>query len=186
MWKNKKGQKITMNFFEEKTEKKVKMHKEHEEIFNKYKNQSNNGILIPDNLRINLEKTGRDLLPEKTVNYFLTIRSSYYANVIKNKIKDYTYMEWVTCIKEKILLEYALPIFSNVLLFYPMLSGIHAEWEILYEISDIDEKFWMKHRKWKDFFIRIMKEAINKEGIDSEDEYFYQYMCGINEFIKNS
>lgn len=163
-------------------EKKIKMHRKHEEIFNKYRNQSNNGILIPDNLRINLEKTGRELLPEKTVNYFLTVRCQYYANVINDKMKDYTYMEWVTCIKEKILLEYALPIIAGPLLFYPMLSGMHAEWEILYEISDIDEKFWMEHRDWKAFFVRLMKEAINQEDIAGEDEY----LCRINEFIKTN
>ena len=29
-----------------------------------------------------------------------------------------------------------------------------------------------------------MKDLVNWEDVDSEDEYFYQYMCGINEFIK--
>lgn len=175
-------------------EREEKMYDEYEEIFNKYKNQSNNGILIPDNLRTNLEKNGRELLPEETVNKFRRIRSQYYANIINNKMKEYTYMEWVICIKEKILLDYALPLISSPLLFYPMLCGVYAEWEILYEISDIDEKFWMEHRDWKAFFAGIMKEAINQVDIDSEDEeYFYhlheylcEYLCGINEFIKNS
>lgn len=163
-------------------EKKINMHRKHEEIFNQYAYRSNEGVFIPDNLKNDLEKNGRELLPEEIVNEFLQVRSQYYANIINNKMKEYTYMEWVICIIEKILLEYALPIFSRVLIFYPMLSGINAEWEILYEISRIDEKLWLKHRDWQSFFIRVMKEAINQKGLVIEDEY----LNGISKFIKTN
>ena len=41
-----------------------------------------------------LSKTGRDLLPEETVEYFNEIRSINYYNVLNKTLSEYTFAEW--------------------------------------------------------------------------------------------
>lgn len=159
-----------MNVFE----RQMEMYKNSQAVFEKYVTQTDKGIVLPDSIKENFEKTGNELLPTDTINHFLEIRSQYYANIINNKMKDYVYMEWVICLIEKVLLEYALPLFSRVLIFYPMLCGIFAEWEVLYEIAKIDEEFWDTHKEWKCFFVLLMKDIISKNKAFIKDEYLHE------------
>lgn len=39
----------------------------------------------------------------------MEIRSIHYYNVIIKKLKEYTLPEWIVCLNEKVLLEYAVP-----------------------------------------------------------------------------
>lgn len=52
-----------------------------------------------------MHKTGRDLLPEKTVEYFLEIRDIEHWNIVNKTVSEYTMAEWLACLKEKVLLE---------------------------------------------------------------------------------
>ena len=56
-----------------------------------------------------LSKTGRDLLPDETVEYFKEIRSINYYNVLNKTLSEYTFAEWYVCLDEKVLLEQCLP-----------------------------------------------------------------------------
>ena len=47
-----------------------------------------------------------------------------------------------------------------------MLCGEHCEWEVLYEISKVDENFWNMHKEWKLFF----KDIINNISYNNEKE----------------
>lgn len=108
------------------------------------------------------------------------------------KLKQYSFPEWIVCLEENVLLDYALPIFSRVLQEYPMLCGMQCEWQVLYEITKIKEDFWMIHKKWKEYFIEILKgfcsNYTKEELIDIfSEEYFYQFETFIgNEDIKNN
>ena len=55
-----------------------------------------------------LSKTGRELLPDETVEYFKEIRSINYFNVLNKTLSEYTFAEWYVCLDEKVLLEQCL------------------------------------------------------------------------------
>lgn len=141
-----------MNIFE----KHFSMLKKNEEIFEKFKARECIGIKISENAKKDFFKTGKELLTIEKEKQFMEIRSIHYYNVIIKKLKEYTLPEWIVCLNEKVLLEYAVPVFSRVLNEYPMLCGMNCEWQVLYEITKIKQCFWDLHKEWKVYFVKII------------------------------
>lgn len=161
-------------------EKHFEMLKNNEEIFRKYSIKDDKGLILSDEKKKDFYIKGRDLLSDEIAKYFLEIRSIYYHNVINNNLQQYSFYEWIVCLEENILLEYAIPIFSRVLQEYPMLCGMNYEWQVMYEIAKIKEDFWLAHIDWKIFFVDILKR-FSSEYEDAElieifsKKYFYQF-----------
>ena len=151
-----------MNVFE----KRIAMLKKNEKIFKKYYRNEEMRIIICNDKKENFQKRGYELLEIEVKSRFEKVRSIYYYNIVNKRLHDYSFPEWIVCIEEKVLLEYAIPIFSRVLKYYPMLCGEHCEWEVLYEISKVDENFWNMHKEWKLFF----KDIINNISYNNEKE----------------
>ena len=103
-----------------------------------------------------LSKTGRDLLPEETVEYFKEIRSINYYNVLNKTLSEYTFAEWYVCLDEKELLEQCLPRYSEKLDMDPLMPGLFSKGEILYKITQIDKSFWTDHPDWYEYFRTII------------------------------
>lgn len=167
-------------------QKRIKILKENEQIFNQYCGREELGILISDDKKHDFLKKGGELLEEEEKSYFEEVRSIYYHNVVNKTLCEFSFPEWVVCIEEKVLLEYAVPIFSRVLKVYPMLyvdvgicDGEICQWKILYEVSKIDEFFWNKHIEWKNFFKNIIKDILDKnekkEITFIDDKYIIQF-----------
>lgn len=138
-------------------EKHFKMLESNEEIFKKYSIKEEKGLILSDEKKRDFCVKGKNLLSEEVTNYFLEIRSIYYQNIINNTLQQYSFYEWVVCLQEKVLLEYAVPIFSRVLYEYPMLCGMNCEWQVMYEITKIREDFWLPHIDWKIYFVEILR-----------------------------
>lgn len=131
-----------------------------------------------------LSKTGRDLLPEETVEYFKEIRSINYYNVLNKTLSEYTFAEWYVCLDEKVLLEQCLPRYSEKLDMDPLMPGLFSKGEILYRITLIDKAFWIDHPDWYEYFRTIIhgvldlgKEELINKGIREEyiEVYFEAY-----------
>lgn len=166
-----------MDFFE----KRIELLKSNIVIFEKYAVRDDVGIVISDDLRMDYEKRGREILCDEVVHDFMQIRSIYCQNIVQLKLKEYTFSEWYTCLCEKILLVYALPIFSRVILFHPALCGMNHEWESLLEITKIESGFWDAHSDWKSFFVNRVQDVLSrKEDVVVDDAYVYQFM----QFVK--
>lgn len=171
-----KGMDIKMNVFE----KRKKMLEKNEEVFEQYCRNEKTGILISDARKEYLKKTGSELLSGEIKERFEETRSIYYYNILNKPLLEYTFPEWVVCLQEKALLEYAVPIFSRVLVHYPMLCGKNCEWEILYEIAKVDEDFWNVHEGWKRFFVDILNNVLCDNGVEKEpviNEKFIEQFC---------
>ncbi len=121
-------------------------------------------------------KTGRDLLPEETVEYFSGFSSAPHQHIICEKLSEYTMAEWVFCLYEKVLLEQCVPQFFDVLDKNPLSPGIYYKGEILYHITLIDKAFWSAHEDWLEFFKKITHRALDmavKELADSNITNIY-------------
>lgn len=161
-------------------EKHFMMLKKNEEIFKKYSIKKENGIKFSADKAKDFYKSGKNLLSIEVIEYFLEVRSIHYHNIINLNLNQYSFPEWIVCLEENVLLDYALPIFSRVLQEYPMLCGMQCEWQVLYEITKINEDFWMIHQKWKEYFIDILNRFcsnyVMEELIDIfSEEYFFQF-----------
>ena len=128
-----------------------------------------------------LSKTGRDLLPEETVEYFKEIRSINYYNVLNKTLSEYTFAEWYVCLDEKVLLEQCFPRYSEKLDMDPLMPGLFSKGEILYKITQIDKSFWTDHPDWYEYFRTIIhgvldmgKEELINSGI--REEYIEVYI----------
>lgn len=143
-----------MNIFEEH----FSMLKKNQEIFEQYKRTVNIGIRISDERQKDFLKTGKELLTIEKSEEFMEVRSIHYYNVVMKKLEEYTLPEWFVCLKEGVLLEYTIPIFSRVLQKYPMLCGMNHEWQVLYEIAKVNQVFWQINREWKEYFNKIINE----------------------------
>lgn len=128
-----------------------------------------------------LSKTGRDLLPEETVEYFKEIRSINYYNVLNKTLSEYTFAEWYVCLDEKVLLEQCLPRYSEKLDMDPLMPGLFSKGEILYKITQIDKSFWTDHPDWYEYLRTIIhgvldmgKEELINSGI--REEYIEVYI----------
>ena len=91
-----------MNIFE----KRIKILKENEQIFNQYFGKEELGILISDDKKQDFLKKGGELLEKNVKQYFEEVRSIYYHNVVNKTLHEFSFPEWVVCIEEKVLLEY--------------------------------------------------------------------------------
>lgn len=156
------------------------MLKKNKEVFEKYKVKENTGIKITDQEKKDYQKMGKDLMTIEKSEQLLEVRSIHYYNVVMKKLKDYSFPEWIVCLNEKVLLEYAIPVFSRVLKEYPMLCGLNCEWQILYEITTVDQEFWEKHIEWKKYFQKIVEEidleyAREKLMVPVPKEYSQQF-----------
>lgn len=167
-------------------EKHFEMLKENERIFRKYSIKKENGLQLSSVQEKNFYVEGRDLLSDEVINYFLDVRSIHYYRVIHKKLKNYSLFEWIVCLEESVLLEYALPIFSRVLYEYPMLCGMNCEWQIMYEITKINENFWTFHQEWRRFFVEIIMQFFSKYTKEELSNMFSeQYFCQFEKFIHN-
>lgn len=88
-------------------------------------------------------KCGCELLSIEKSEQFMEVRSIHYHNVVTKRLAEYTLPEWLVCLQEEILLEYAIPVFVGVLEKYPMLCGMNNEWQVLYDITRLNHDFWM-------------------------------------------
>ena len=156
------------------------MLRKNQEIFEKFKLRENIAIEISENIKKDFIKNGKELLSVKEIEYLSEVRSIHYQNVLVKKLEEYTLPEWLVCLNEKVLLEYAIPILSNVLNEYPMLCGMNCEWQVLYEITNLEHEFWQAHKAWKAFYDEMINKIIlTYEQDDFEvlipEEYLYQF-----------
>ena len=108
-----------------------------------------------------MSKTGQELLSEKIVEYFKGFRAADYQNVLRKKLSEYTWSEWLVCLKEKVLLEQCLPYVSEKLEVNPLIPGAFYRGEILYEVTQIEKNFWMSHQDWYQYFGTCVKTALS-------------------------
>lgn len=134
--------------------------KNNEAIFEKYKLIECEEVKISEKKQKEYWKTGKELLTAEKAEQFMEVHSIYYDNVVMKKLNEYTLPEWFVCLDEKVLLEYAVPVFAGVLKEYPMLCGLRCEWQVLYAISGLDQEFWQMHKEWKKFFSEIIDNII--------------------------
>lgn len=130
-----------------------------------------------------MHKTGRDLLPKKTVEYFLEIRDIEHWNIVNKTVSEYTMAEWLACLKEKVLLEQCLPIYSQILDEDPLAHGIFAKGELLYDVTQIDNAFWKEHQEWHEYFITRVKAALELIENDS-NEIIQEYVNAYRRFLE--
>ena len=111
-------------------------------------------------------KKGRELLPPHIVKEFQEIRSIQYWNILNNRLSDYTWAEWLTCLKEKVLLEQCLPFVFEKLDIDPLIPGCFDRGEVLYAVTRIDKSFWNGHRDWYErtgTYIDAVQDKCEKE-----------------------
>lgn len=167
---------IDMNIVE-----KIEMRKKSYMEFDKFKSSENVGILIPHNMLTKYDNLGKDLISEEVCESLLEVRSIHHSNVVNKKLNDYDLPEWIVCLEEEILLEYAIPIFSRTLCHYPMLSGMNNEWEVLYLITRINHNFWQDNTEWNDYYKLLIKKVI--DGNEIKDSISQGYLVAFSEFI---
>lgn len=165
-----------MNVFE----RHFAMLKRGQDVFEQYKRAENIGIRISDKKKKDYVKIGGELLTKEKGKQFMEVRSIHYHNVVVKKLEEYSLPEWLVCLNEEVLLEYAIPIFSRVLNKYPMLCGMNNEWQVLYDITKINPKFWEDNREWKMYFVEIIEKIFweyeqNTSVIFIPEEYLYQF-----------
>lgn len=164
----------------DKVEKHFTMLKKNQEIFEQYKKTESQGITISDIREKDYLKVGRELLSLEKSEQFMEVRSIHYYNVVAKRLEQYTLPEWLVCLKEEVLLEYAIPIFSRVLENYPMLCGMNNEWQVLYDITRLNQEFWIMNTEWKEYFNKIVDKIFWEYGqgtftITIPEEYLYQF-----------
>lgn len=150
------------------------------DIFEQYKMEENIGIRFSDDMQKDLMKIGKELLTIEKSQELMEVRSIHYYNVVMKKLKEYSLPEWFVCLEEKVLLEYAIPVFSRVLKVYPMLCGSKNEWQVLYEITQVNQKFWERNKKWKEYFDDVINGILLKheQGVletNVSEEYIRQF-----------
>ncbi|MBP3753915.1 MAG: hypothetical protein J6I66_03585 [Lachnospiraceae bacterium] len=113
-------------------------------------------------------KTGQDLLPEEIAENFKNARSAVHIRVLKRTLSEYTWAEWLICLKEKVLLEQCLPYVSEKLDDDPLIPGLFSKGEVLYDVTRIDDDFWMSHQDWLEYFRTIINTVLDKLENDSD------------------
>ena len=94
------------------------------------------------------QKTGRELLPSDIVEYFQEFRSADYINVLRKKLSEYTFAEWMVCLQERVLLEQCVPFFIEILDKNPLHPGYFEKGYVLCFVTLIDKAFWDEHKEW--------------------------------------
>lgn len=106
-------------------------------------------------------KTGRELLPEKIVKEFLEYRDAQHHIIIKKRLSEYTYSEWLVCLYEKVLLEQCLPYIYEKVNLDPFTPGDFYKGELLYHVTLIDKTFWSSHMELFACFKTIIDNALD-------------------------
>ena len=159
--------------------------KKSEKIFKQHKMDPQIEIAgLPDIEEV-YEKTGQDLLNKDIIEQFLSMRSVPHYKIVVKKLIDFTLSEWITCLNEKVLLEYSIPVLYKALSHYPMLYGTNDEWQVLFEITKVEESFWKTYRGLKKPFVAI----IDKVLYENAKENFYssikqEYLESMKDFVK--
>lgn len=94
------------------------------------------------------QKTGRELLPPDIVEYFQEFRSVDYLNVLRKRLSEYTFAEWMVCLQERVLLEQCVPFFIEILDKNPLHPGYFEKGYVLCAVTLIDKIFWDDHKDW--------------------------------------
>lgn len=129
-------------------------------------------------------KTGQDLLPEEIVKEFMDSRSAVHIRVLKRTLSEYTWAEWLICLKEKVLLEQCLPYVSEKLDDDPLIPGLFSKGEVLYDVTRIDDDFWMSHQDWLEYFRTIINTVLDKLENDSDTTgIIREYVEVYNSFV---
>ena len=129
-------------------------------------------------------KTGQDLLPEEIVKEFMDSRSAVHIRVLKRTLSEYTWAEWLICLKEKVLLEQCLPYVSEKLDDDPLIPGLFSKGEVLYDVTRIDDEFWMSHQDWLEYFRTIINTVLDKLENDSDTTgIIREYVEAYNSFV---
>ena len=130
-------------------------------------------------------KTGRDLLPEDIVEYLLEFRNINCWNVVNKKLSEYTWAEWLVCLKEKLLLEQCLPLVSEKLDRDPLVPGLFSKGELLYDVTQIENDFWMEHQEWFEYFRAIVQTILDMiENNTDSIEINHMYVEAYRSFLK--
>ena len=129
-------------------------------------------------------KTGQDLLPEEIVEDFMNARSAVHIRVLKRTLSEYTWAEWLICLKEKVLLEQCLPYVSEKLDEDPLIPGLFSKGEVIYDVTRIDANFWMSHQDWLEYFRTIINTGLDKLKNDSDTtEIIREYVDAYRSFV---
>ena len=129
-------------------------------------------------------KTGQDLLPEEIAEDFMNARSAVHIRVLKRTLSEYTWAEWLICLKEKVLLEQCLPCVSEKLDDDPLIPGLFSKGEVLYDVTRIDDDFWMSHQDWLEYFRTIINTVLDKLENDSDTTgIIREYVEAYNSFV---
>lgn len=143
-------------------ERHLAMLKRNQDIFEKYKTNEEMGLEIATDKQKEYSNFGRNFITLEKKEEFADIRSVHYHNILTKKLEEYSLPEWFICLKEGILLEYAIPIFSRVLQKYPMLCGMDSEWQVLYCITQVNSAFWAERETWKKYFKEIIDDILEE------------------------
>lgn len=111
-----------------------------------------------------LDKTGRELIgEEEVIQELLSVRGIDYQNMVNCKLKNYTLLEWTGCIKEGILIEYAVPMLSRLLAIHPLAAGIHYQGELLFYIVRAFQVGIVTQADWLQYFKELVTGIIKTE-----------------------
>lgn len=148
-----------------------------EKIFNTYYKDNTIGIPMPETYNEDILRKGKDFLTASQIEYFLQVRCMHYEDVVKNELGNLTYLDWLVCLEEGVLLIYAVSLFSRILEKYPMLYGGNNEWQVLYEITMIDKKIWNEYPEWEIYFKKLICNSVFEKDVKSSinKEYLYQF-----------
>ena len=129
-------------------------------------------------------KTGQDLLPEEIAEDFMNARSAVHIRVLKRTLSEYTWAEWLICLKEKVLLEQCLPYVSEKLDEDLLIPGLFSKGEVLYDVTRIDDDFWISHPDCLEYFRTIINTVLNKFKNDSDTpEIIREYVEAYRGFV---
>lgn len=117
------------------------------------------------NLEI-FNKTGRELLPENIIKQFEEISCINYRNILENRLSEYTWGEWLFCLKEQVLLEQCMSFVFEMLDMNPLIPGCFFKGEVLYEVTRIDKSFWTAHEDWYEHIRTIIYKALSMNEMD--------------------
>lgn len=137
------------------------------ENFEKYKSRTDIGIgneMLSERI---LNMTGTDLISDdEIIKRFYETRCIQHKYILTRPIKEYGGYEIVTCIHEKVLLEYVLPIMSRYLEVCPLTAGVFYKGEVLAKILELDKEFWNSHRDWYFYFKELAVKSVEEYGVD--------------------
>lgn len=130
-------------------------------------------------------KTGRELLPEKTVKEFLEYRDPQHPAIVNRRLSEYSYSEWLVCFYEKVLLEQCLPNILKKVNLDPLAPGFFYKGELLYHVTLIDKTFWSSHMELFESFSTIIDNALDLIEKESDNAGIsIEYIEAYKEFSK--